>query len=76
MKTKLTQKNIAKMMGISPEFLSDALNGKRDISKTTSLKLVKILADFGLNVAPEDCLFNPQAVRQQIRDAKKANKLK
>ena len=64
---KITQKQIAKMAGITETHLSFILNKKRHSSVYLAKKLGKISLDLGLPFNPEDWIFNTEHIKQLLR---------
>ena len=67
---KITQKQIAKMAGITETHLSFILNNKRHSSVYLAKKLGKIALDLGLPFNPEDWVFRPELIKQYLKENK------
>ena len=65
---KITQKEIARMAGITEIYLSFILNQKRNnISVPLAKKLAEISQELGLPFTPEDWIFRTEIIKQHLR---------
>ena len=67
MKKKITNLELARESGLTPEYISYLLNGKYNPSKKTAIALAEATARLGIKTSSVDFMFNIEKVRKAIR---------
>lgn len=71
MKTKIKQKTLADKFNTTQANLSLILNGKRGISKKKAMQFESICKELGYNFTAQDWIFEPNKIKQKLRELRK-----